>query len=197
MPSSNNQRPGSTIINHELDVFYDTPIVCDCSKCKVLKKNPQHVTLSHYINDRLPKVDNLLPLSVVKNPIGDIGKTHRDTSIFSFFDNLEARQTKFHPKFTNSSPSIKSNCYNRALYCAWSSSILVLDVGTKFSFCGNSYMISKCNINVSNLGLFILSHVFVPPKQLVALMSFCGPLYSQSNYSNIVKYKHRISMHNM
>jgi hypothetical protein len=31
-------------------------------------------------------------------------------------------------------------------------------------FCGNNYMISKSKIDVANLGLFILSHVFVPPK---------------------------------
>ena len=36
-------------------------------------------------------------------------------------------------------------------------------------------MIVKSNIDVANLGLFILSHVLVPPKQLVALMPFCGP----------------------
>jgi hypothetical protein len=45
-------------------------------------------------------------------------------------------------------------------------------VGIEFSFCGHSHMIAKSNIDVANLGLFILSHVFVPPKQLVALMSF-------------------------
>ena len=55
--------------------------------------------------------------------------------------------------------------YNRALYGSWPSSMLVLDVRTKFSFCGNSYMIAKSKIDVANLGLFILSHVFVPPKQ--------------------------------
>jgi hypothetical protein len=56
--------------------------------------------------------------------------------------------------------------------------MLVPNVGTKFYFCGNSYMISKSKIDVANLGLFILSHVFVPPKQLVALVLFYGPLYS-------------------
>ena len=68
----------------------------------------------------------------------------------------------------------------------------VPDVGTEFSICGTSYMISKSKLDVANLGLFILSHVFIPPKQLVTLMKFCGPFYSQSNYRNIVKYKHII-----
>ena len=73
----------------------------------------------------------------------------------------------------------------------------VPDVGTEFSFCGNSYMISNSKIDVANIGLFILSHVSVPPKQSIACMSFCVPLYSQSDYLNIVKYKHNISMYNM
>jgi hypothetical protein len=55
-------------------------------------------------------------------------------------------------------------CYNHALYGAWLSSLPVPNVGTKFSFCGNNYMISKSKIDVANLGLFILSHVFIPPK---------------------------------
>ena len=71
------------------------------------------------------------------------------------------------------------------------------DGGIEFSFCGNSYMIVKSNINVVNLALFILSHVIVPPKQSVALMPFCGPLYSRSDYLNIVKYKNSISMYSM
>ena len=54
--------------------------------------------------------------------------------------------------------------YNHTLYGGFPFSMLVLDVGTKFLFCGNSYMIAKSNIDVSNLGLFILSHVFVPLK---------------------------------
>jgi hypothetical protein len=71
------------------------------------------------------------------------------------------------------------------------------DVGTKFSFCGNSYMIVESKIDVANLGLFILSHVYVPLKQLVALMQFCGPLYSQFDCLNIIKYKHNISMYSI
>jgi hypothetical protein len=41
------------------------------------------------------------------------------------------------------------------------------DVGTKFSFYGNIYMIGKSKIDVANIGLFILSHVSIPPKQSV------------------------------
>ena len=107
MSSSSNQI-GSTVLNHELYLFYDTQIVCGCSKCKGLKKNPRCVTFSHYINDRLPKIDGLIPLTIVKNPIGDIEKTDRNTSIYSFLDKLEARSTKFHPKLTNLSPSVES-----------------------------------------------------------------------------------------
>ena len=77
--------------------------------------------------------------------------------------------------------------YNYALYGAWPSSLHVPDVGTKFSFCGNHFMIAKSNIDATNLGLFILSHVLVPPKQSIALMSFCGPIYCQPDYLNIVK----------
>ena len=88
-------------------------------------------------------------------------------------------------------------CYNYTLYGARSSSMHVPDIGPKFSFCGNSYMIAKSKIDVAILRLFIISHVFVPPKKLVALMPFCDPLYSQFDYLNIVKYKHSISMHSM
>lgn len=45
------------VLHRELDIFYDTPVVCGCSKCKELKVNPRHVKMSHYINERLPKVD--------------------------------------------------------------------------------------------------------------------------------------------
>ena len=81
-------------INLELDLFYDTLIVCGCSKSKGLKKNPRSITLSDYINDRLPKVDGLTPPTVANNPIGDIEKTHRNTSLYSFFDKWEVRSTK-------------------------------------------------------------------------------------------------------
>ena len=87
--------------------------------------------------------------------------------------------------------------YNHVLYGAWSSSLLVLDVGTEFSFSGYHFMISKSNIDVANLGLFILSYVLIPPKQSISLMPFCDPIYLQSYYLNIVKYKHIISMYSM
>ena len=73
----------------------------------------------------------------------------------------------------------------------------VLNVGTKFPFCSNIYMITKSKIDAKNLGLFILSHVFINPKQLVAFILFCGPFYSQSNYLIIVKFKYSISMYSM
>ena len=62
--------------------------------------------------------------------------------------------------------------YNHALYGTWASSVPILDVGTKFSFCGNFYMIAKSNIDAANFGLFIFSHVLVPPKQSIAFIAF-------------------------
>jgi hypothetical protein len=73
----------------------------------------------------------------------------------------------------------------------------VPNVGTKFSFHGNNYMIEKSKIDVANLVLFILSRVFIPPIQSIALMSFCGPLYIRVNCLNIAKYKHSISMYSI
>jgi hypothetical protein len=108
MSSSNNLQPWSMVLHYELDLFYDTPVVCSCSKCKELKKISRHVTLSHYINDRLPKVDGLIPPIAVKNPIGDVEKTHRNTSICCFFEKLEARSTKFCSQLANPSFSIES-----------------------------------------------------------------------------------------
>ena len=104
---------------------------------------------------------------------------------------LKAKMSKYTPKSVQSLEgsddfplpihvqSKYQTCYNRALYGAWLSSMLVPDVGTDFSFCGNSYMITKSNRHVSNLGLFIFSHAFVPPKKSVVLMPFCHPLYSR------------------
>jgi hypothetical protein len=43
--------------------------------------------------------------------------------------------------------------YNRALYGTRSSSMFVPDVGAEFSFCDDSYMISKSKTDVANLGL--------------------------------------------
>ena len=87
--------------------------------------------------------------------------------------------------------------YNYTLYGTWLSSLPALDVGTKFSFCGNRFMISKSNIDSVNLMLFILSHVLVLRKKSVALIPFCVPSYYQSDYWNIVKYKHSNSMYSM
>ena len=58
-------------------------------------------------------------------------------------------------------------------------------------------MIVKSNIDATTLGLFILSHVFVHPKQSIALIPFFGPLHSQSDYLNIVKFKHSTSKYSM
>ena len=104
MPSSSNQ-PGSMVLHHEFNLFYDTPVVCGYSKCKRLKENRWCATLSHYINDWIPKVDSLIPPTMVNNLIGDIEKTCR---ICSFFENLEAKSTKFCPKLTNPSPFVQS-----------------------------------------------------------------------------------------
>ena len=71
------------------------------------------------------------------------------------------------------------------------------DVETKLSFCGNHFMVYKSNIDAENIELFILSHVLVPPKQSIALMPFSSPIYYCSDYVNIVKYKHIISIYSM
>ena len=47
------------------------------------------------------------------------------------------------------------------------------------------------------MGLFIISHVFVPLKKAILLRPFCGPLYHKFDYLNSIKYKHSISMYNM
>lgn len=108
MASSSNQLE-SMVLHCEFELFYETPVVCGYLKCKGLKNNSRRVTLSHYINDWLPKVDDLIPPTVVKKPINDIEKTCRNTfSMCSFFDQLEARSTKFHRKLTNVSPSFES-----------------------------------------------------------------------------------------
>lgn len=64
--------------------------------------------MSHFINDRLPKVDGLITLTMVKNLIGDIEKTRRNASLYFSFDKLEARLAKFDPKLTNLSSFFKS-----------------------------------------------------------------------------------------
>jgi hypothetical protein len=59
------------------------------------------------------------------------------------------------------------------------------------------YVISNFKIDVAKLGLFIPSHMFVPPKHSVDLILFCIPFYSHYNYLNIVKYKHNTSMYSL
>jgi len=82
-----------------------------------LKVNQQHVTRSHYISDQLPKVDNLIPPIVAKDPIGDIEKTYRNPSICSFLETIEAKSTIFHLKVTNLSPFIESTkSYSESKY---------------------------------------------------------------------------------
>lgn len=93
--------------------------------------------------------------------------------------------------------SLLQQTSNKLLCLNRSSSMHVLDVGTEFLFFVNSYVIAKSKLDVANLELFILSHEFVPPKQSITLMPFCGPLYSRSGYLNNLKYKHSISMHSM
>ena len=75
MPPLSRNLDSSTVIRYEMDLFYDTLVVCGCSKCEGLKESPRHVTLTHYTNDRLPNVDGIIPPIVVKNAIGDIEKT--------------------------------------------------------------------------------------------------------------------------
>jgi hypothetical protein len=107
MPSSSNQ-PMLMVLHCDMDLFYDIVLEFGCSKFKWLKKNPRCVMLSHYINGRLRKVDGLILPTTVKNPIDDIEKTCRNTSICSFFYKLEAKSTNFHPKLTNPSPFVES-----------------------------------------------------------------------------------------
>jgi hypothetical protein len=51
-------------------------------------------------------------------------------------------------------------------------------------------MITLSKMDVANMGLFILSHVFIPLKHSITLMPFCGPLSNWFDYLNIVKYKY-------
>jgi hypothetical protein len=74
----------------------------------VLKDNHVCVALSHYINDQLPKVDDLIPHTSAKNLIADIENTRRNTSKCSFFEKLESKSTKFLSKLTNMSPLVES-----------------------------------------------------------------------------------------
>jgi len=88
-------------------------------------------------------------------------------------------------------------CYNHVFHGVFLSSLPIPNVGNEFSFCGNTYVISKSKINVSNLRFLVLSHVFVPWKWLVTLIPFFVPLYNRYDYLNILKYKHSISIHKM
>ena len=74
-----------------------------------MKDSPWCVTLSNYINERLPKVDDPVPPTMVKNPIGGIEKTHRSTTICSFSWNLEAISIKFHPNLKKPSICVELN----------------------------------------------------------------------------------------
>ena len=108
MPSSIHNLGSFTIICCELDLFYDTLVVCGCSKCQGLKENPRRVTLTHYTNDILPNVDALIPPTVVKNQVSDIEKTRRNSSLCSFLKHLEAKTTMYNPKLTNPSAYVQS-----------------------------------------------------------------------------------------
>ena len=96
------------VIHHEIEIFYDTQVVCGCSKCQGLKEKPQLVTLIHYTNDMLPNVDGLIPPTTVKNPIDDIGNTHKNASLCSFLKMLEAKTTMSHHTLTNPSDYVHS-----------------------------------------------------------------------------------------
>jgi hypothetical protein len=70
LPSSSNH-PGPMVLHCELDLFLDTLVVSGCSKRKRLKVNPRHISLSHYVMTDYPKLSNLVPPTVVKDPIED------------------------------------------------------------------------------------------------------------------------------
>ena len=76
-------------------------------KMKGMKENPWCVTLFHYINNRLPNVDGLIPLIVVKNPICVIENTCRNTYICFHFEKLGAKKIVLRPKFTKLSPCVE------------------------------------------------------------------------------------------
>ena len=89
MPSSRCNTGSLTLIWHDLELFYDTPIVCGCLKFQGLKESPRRVTLIHYTNDILPNVDGLISPIAVKNIIGDIENTHKNTFLYTILKNLE------------------------------------------------------------------------------------------------------------
>lgn len=75
------------VLHRELDLFYDTLLVCGCSKCKRFRVKPRHVTLTHYINDQINKFDSLIPPIAIKDPIGVIEKTCKNTCFQNFESN--------------------------------------------------------------------------------------------------------------
>lgn len=77
------------ILNYELDLFYDTLILCDYSKIKGLKVNPWRVINSHYVSDPLPKVYDLIPPIVINDPTGNKERTCKNTFISSIYQTLE------------------------------------------------------------------------------------------------------------
>ena len=103
---------------------------------------------------------------------------------------LRAKMSKYTPKSiqllegSNDIPllihlqSKYQTSYNHALYGSWWYSMPVPNVGTKFSFCGNSYMVAKSKIDIANIGLLMISQVCVPANQSIALIPLCIPLYS-------------------
>jgi hypothetical protein len=179
------------------------------SICSSFEKLESRSTTFHpKLADLSPSVESTK--SSYSEPTYDINTTQNITTrISKKLYELRVKMSKYTPKYVQLLEGSDNfplpihlqckyqTCYNRSLYGAWPSSMHVPDVGTKFFFCGNSYMISKSKIDVENLGFFILSHVFVTPKQLMTLIPFCDPLYSRSDYLNIVKYKHNIFMYSM
>jgi hypothetical protein len=161
-----------------------------------------------------PKLANLSPFVELtessSEPKYDINttqniSTRRSKTLYELREKMSKHTTKYVQLLEGSDDfplpihlqSKYQTCYNRALYGIWMSSMLVPDVGTKFSFCRNSSMISKSKIGVANIRLFIFSHVYVPPKQSITLMPYFGSFYSRSDYLNIFKYKHSISMYSI
>jgi len=54
--SSSSNHSGPMILHCELDLFYDTPIICGCSKCKGLIVNPRHVNYPIILMIDYPKL---------------------------------------------------------------------------------------------------------------------------------------------
>jgi hypothetical protein len=82
--SFSNDHPRPMVLHRKLDIFYKTHVVCGYSKCKGMKVNPRYVTLSHYVNEKLPKFNGLIPPTMVNNLIGDIENTLRNNLYVPF-----------------------------------------------------------------------------------------------------------------